>query len=233
MILTRGIDEATADQVREASATGDLPFIRLEPEPVRVYPQAGGANGTTLAAHLLGFVNREGQGQYGVEERYQEDLAGTPRTVLAQRDVQGQPVLDTAQVIDPGTPGQDVRLTIDADLQLLVEQELLAASTADRAVSVSAVVMDPANGAILSEASYPSYDANDYRSIATKDPSVFVDPVVSYVYEPGSVFKMFTTMAAFEQGTAGPSTRVLDSRARSRSIAGRAGSTTPTSTPTG
>jgi cell division protein FtsI/penicillin-binding protein 2 len=211
VVLTRGIDEPTADKVREASAIGDLPFIRLEPEPVRVYPQAGGANGTTLAAHLLGFVNREGQGQYGVEERYQDDLAGTPRTVLAERDVQGQPVLDTAQVIDPGTPGQDIRLTIDADLQLLVEQELLAAHTADRAVSVSAVVMDPATGAILSEASFPSYDGNDYRSIATKDPSVFIDPVVSSVYEPGSVFKMFTAMAAYEKGTAGPSTRLLDS----------------------
>ncbi len=211
VILTRGIDETTADTIREKSAMGDLPYISLEPEPVRVYPQAGGANGTTLAAHLLGFVNRDGQGQYGVEERYQEDLAGTPRTVLAERDVQGQPILDTAQVIESGTPGQDIRLTIDADLQLLVEQEILAAYTADRAVSVSAVVMDPGTGAILSEASYPSYDANDYRSIATKDPSVFVDPVVSYVYEPGSVFKMFTTMAAYEQGTAGPATRLLDS----------------------
>ncbi len=233
VVLTRGIDEATADKVREASAIGDLPFIRLEPEPVRVYPQAGGANGTTLAAHLLGFVNREGQGQYGVEERYQEDLAGTPRTVLAERDVQGQPVLDTAQVIDPGTPGQDIRLTIDADLQLLVEQELLAAYTADRAVSVSAVVMDPATGAILSEASFPSYDAQrlpvdrhegSRRSSSTRSSRPSTSRARSSRCSP----PWPPTRRARPARRPGCSTRV-----RSRSTAGRAGSTTRTSTPTG
>ena len=58
------------------SPTGRSRAVSLEPEPVRVYPQAGGAAGTTLAAHLLGFVNRDGEGQYGIEERYQTELGG-------------------------------------------------------------------------------------------------------------------------------------------------------------
>jgi cell division protein FtsI/penicillin-binding protein 2 len=211
VILARGLEESTADRIRQGALDGKLKAISLEPEAVRVYPQAGGAAGTTLAAHLLGFVNRDGAGQYGVEERYQAALAGTPRTLLADRDVVGRPITDTAQVISPGVPGSDIRLTIDTNLQLAAEQEVLAAYTADEAVGVSAIVMDPRDGAILAEASYPSYDANDYRTIAAKDPAAFVDPIVSDVYEPGSVFKMLTAMAALEQKTIDLSTRILDS----------------------
>ncbi|MEO8229811.1 MAG: penicillin-binding protein 2 [Chloroflexota bacterium] len=211
VILARGLDDATADKIRAAVADGRLKTITLEPEAVRFYPQAGGAAGTTLAAHLLGFVNREGQGQYGVEEEYQSTLAGTPRLLLAERDVVGRPITDTAEILSPGVAGSDIRLTIDTNLQLAAEQEVLAAFTADQAVSVSAVVMDPRTGAILAMASYPSYDANEYRTIAAEDPSAFIDPIVSYVYEPGSVFKMITAMAALEQGTINLSTPILDS----------------------
>ncbi|MEA2536759.1 MAG: hypothetical protein QOF11_993 [Chloroflexota bacterium] len=211
VILARDLDDETAGQIRAALADGRLRAITLEPEAVRVYPQAGGAAGTTLAAHLLGFVNREGQGQYGVEERYQSELAGTPQVLLAERDVVGRPITDTAEILSPGVAGSDIRLTIDTNLQLAAEQEVLAAFTADRAVSVSAVVMAPRTGAILAMASYPSYDANQYRTIAAEDPSVFIDPTVSDVYEPGSVFKMMTAMAALEQGTIDLSTPILDS----------------------
>ncbi len=211
VVLAHDIEDTTAERIRQGVADGTLPAVSLEPEPVRVYPQAGGAAGTTLAAHLLGFVNRDGEGQYGVEERYQTELAGTPRTLLADRDVVGRPVTDTAQVLSPGVPGTDLRLTIDTDLQLAAEQEVLAAYTADKAVAVTAVVLDPYSGAILAEASYPSYDANDYRTVAQEDPKAFIDPIVSSVYEPGSVFKMFTALAALEKGTISLSTRILDS----------------------
>lgn len=211
VVLTRGLEDTTAEQVRAAVADGTLKAISIEPESVRIYPQAGGGVGTTLAAHLLGFVNRDGDGQYGVEERYQAELAGTPRELLAERDVVGRPITDTAQVLSPGVPGTDLRLTIDTGLQLAAEQEVLAAYSADQAVSVSAVVMDPATGAIYASASYPSYDANDYRTVASEDPRAFIDPVVSSAYEPGSVFKMFTALAALEKGTINLSTRILDS----------------------
>ena len=138
-------------------------------------------------------------------------LAGTPRLLLAERDVVGRPITDTAEILSPGVAGSDIRLTIDTTLQLAAEQEVLAAYTADRAVSVSAVVMDPKTGAIMAMASYPSYDANAYRTIAAEDPSVFIDPIVSSVYEPGSVFKMLTAEAALEQGTINLSTPILDS----------------------
>jgi cell division protein FtsI/penicillin-binding protein 2 len=210
VVLARGLEPEVSARVLAASAAGGIPPVSLEPEPTRVYPQAGGGPDSTLAAHLLGFVNQAGMGQYGVEQRYQDVLAGTPKIVYAQKDVNGKPIPETSTVADPGTPGTDLRLTIDAGLQLALEQELLAAWVADRATSVSAVVMDPYSGEVYAEASYPSYDANDYKTIATDDPSRFLDPVVSEVYEPGSVFKMLTAIAGFESGEVGTQTRIRD-----------------------
>ena len=210
VILRHGLDRAVADQIRAAMAKPGVVGLSLETEPERVYPQAGGGPGSTLAAHLLGFVNREGGGQYGVEQEYQATLAGEPRVVVARRDASGQAILDDAAVTQSGQPGADLRLTIDARLQLRVEQELLAAWVADRAKRASAVVMDPYTGEVYAMATYPSYDGNDYKSIAATDPERFIDPVVSAVYEPGSVFKMMTAAAALTKGTVTPSTRIKD-----------------------
>jgi cell division protein FtsI/penicillin-binding protein 2 len=210
VILAHGLDTVTAGAIQAGITAGTLKGLALEPEPVRVYPQPGGAPGTTLAAKLLGFVNRDGIGQYGVEQYYQAQLGGTPRVVLAQKDIAARQIPDTAVVQDPGTPGQDLRLTIDAGLQLSVEQEILAAWVADKAKSVSALVMNPYNGEILAEASYPSYDANNYSQVAATDPARFVDPIVSSVYEPGSVFKMLTSIAGLETGEVTTMTRIKD-----------------------
>ena len=210
VVLARALDTATAARIRAAIASKEIQAVALEPEPVRVYPQPGGGPDTTLAAKLLGFVNREGVGQYGVEQYYQEQLAGRPKVVQAQRDIAARMIPDTAIVKESGSPGEDLRLTIDAGLQLAVEQEVLAAWSADKAKSVSAVVMNPYNGEILAEASYPSYDGNDYAAIAATDPSRFIDPVVSAAYEPGSVFKMLTAVAALESKKVTIKTRIND-----------------------
>ncbi len=210
LILRHGLDRTMADRIRAGLSNGRLYALSLEPEPERVYPQGGGGKDTTLAAQLLGFVNRDGVGQYGVEQHYQDTLAGSPRIVVADRDASGRPVLERATVTQPGLPGTDLRLTIDAGLQVRVEQELLAAWIADKAKRVSAVVLDPYTGEVYAEATFPSYDANEYRAVAASDPSRFIDPVVASVYEPGSVFKMMTATAALELGTVTPSTRIKD-----------------------
>ncbi len=213
VVLARGLEPAVSDQIRAESEGNDpqLEALILEPESVRVYPQPGGGPGTTLAAHVLGFVNRDGQGQYGIEQFYQDQLAGMPRVVAAQKDAAGNPVPASSTVLDPGYPGQDLTLTLDATLQVAVEQELLAAWIADRAKRVSAVVMDPYSGEVVAYASYPSYDANDFQAIAAAEPGRFVDPIVSTVYEPGSVFKMLTATAAISRGTVTMQTHINDS----------------------
>ena len=207
VILATNVDPEVAQEIAAGQALGALPTITLDPTPVRVYPQAGGAPHTSLAAQMLGFVNAAGRGQYGLEQQYDTKLAGRPEGLTIHPNKPG-PTGQT--VVDPGTPGEDVRTTIDAGLQLQVEQEVFATWIEDKAKTVSAVVMDPKTGAILAEASYPSYDANVYGQVASQDPSLFMDPVISEVYEPGSVFKMFTASAALQTKTTTLTTKIDD-----------------------
>jgi cell division protein FtsI (penicillin-binding protein 3) len=200
VVLARGLTADQSSAVRAAIDAGTLAQVQLEAEAVRVYPLEGGAPKTTIAAHVLGFANREGDGQYGVEGRWQDALAGAPRVIVAERDASGRPNLERAATLEAGSPGVDLTLTIDASLQLAVEREVYAAWVADRAKSVSALVLDPATGEILAEATYPSYDANEYATVAKTSPERFLDPVVAAVYEPGSVFKMVTAAAALGAG---------------------------------
>jgi cell division protein FtsI (penicillin-binding protein 3) len=211
VVLAAQLTGPQSDAVSAGLDAGRLVGMGLDPQPVRVYPGAGGAPDTTLASRLLGFVNRDGEGQYGIEQRYQAALAGRSRVVIAPADVSGRPIAEAEQVVDPGTAGLDLRLTVDAGLQLQLERELYAAWVADKAQTVSAVVMDPHSGAVLAWATVPGYDANDYQGVAMRDPGLFVDPIVSSVYEPGSVMKMFVAAAAFEAGVVTPRTVIDDS----------------------
>ena len=210
VVLARSLTDEQGTAIRDAMADGTLKWVTLEPRPMRLYPSEGGAPGTTLASHLLGFANAESVGQYGVEQRYQNLLAGRPRIVNSQRDIKGRPIASTSRIVDPGRPGADLRLTLDASLQLQIEKELYAARVADQATTVSAIVMDPYTGSILAWATVPGYDANDYGILAATSPERFLDPILSHVYEPGSVLKMMVAGAAYEAGVMTPDKRVND-----------------------
>jgi cell division protein FtsI/penicillin-binding protein 2 len=201
LVLAKDLLPEQSQAIEAAAADAGIGGLTFESDSARSYPQVGGGPDTTLAAHLIGFVNRDGQGQYGVEQYYNDLLAGQPKVVEADRDASGKPMPETERTVEPGVSGEDVRLTIDAGLQLAIEQEVMAARIANGAAAVSAVVLDPWTGEVYAEATYPSYNANDYATIAADSPARFMDPVVSTVYEPGSVFKMLTVLAGLEQGT--------------------------------
>ena len=210
LILARDLAPGQSDSIRSAATNQGIAGISFESDSFRQYPQAGGGAGMSLGAQLLGFVNQAGAGQYGVEQYYQAQLAGKPQVVEFDKDANGMPIADTQRVVQAGVPGDDLRLTIDSGLQLAMEQEVMAVKIADGAVSASAVVLDPYTGEVYGEASYPGYDANDYAATATADPRRFIDPVISDVYEPGSVFKMLTVLAALEAGTTTLATKYKD-----------------------
>lgn len=210
----------TAEQSVEIALARDedkLPGISLTPLEVRAYPRRGGQGGTTLASHLLGFVAGDSGGAYGVERLYDDRLTGKDVTAPKVASISG---LDTAfvNVAGPGGGGgmegllevPPLKLTIDAKLQRQLESELNTARIANRAKSVSGVIMDPYSGAILASASVPGYDANDYASVAQDGMRQLRDRVVSDIYEPGSVMKIFTSAAALEKGVVTPQTKIRD-----------------------
>ena len=195
-----------SDKVGDAIDAGALAGIGLEAQAIRRYPRAGGEPNTTLASQVLGYVRADGVGGSGLERYYDQALT-TPdpsRVDVASVDALG---LDLAS-LEPAP----LQLTIDARLQKQVEKELTTVLNADDAKSVSAIIMDPKNGAILAAASAPSYDAEDFAAVANDDMNKLRNRVFSDQYEPGSVMKIFTVTAALELGVLTPDSPIKDQR---------------------
>ncbi|HEY8171209.1 MAG TPA: penicillin-binding protein 2 [Candidatus Limnocylindria bacterium] len=191
--LKRRVDPEVADEVAQLGFRG----ISMLPETRRVYPVEGVASDTTLAAQVIGFVDVDGNGRYGIEAGEDGLLAGTPGLVTAQEDVVGRRIAESASVLQEPIDGSDLRLTIDAGVQDLLEREMWRTFNRNHAVGATGLIMDAETGAILAMASYPSYDANRF---ATTEGELFANPAIARQYEPGSVMKAFTVAAALDAG---------------------------------
>jgi cell division protein FtsI/penicillin-binding protein 2 len=201
--LKRRVELKTSDNVKALH----LPGIGLLPETKRVYPVQGISPNTTLAAQVLGFVNVDGAGQYGIESSEDKILAGLPGSVTAQQDVAGRQIADSVFQLQAPVDGSDLKLTIDAGLQHLLESAMWETYRRNLAKGATGVVMDVRTGAVLALATFPSYDANDYSKL---DPELFTSPAVSRQYEPGSVMKAFTIAAALDAGAITTKDKVRD-----------------------
>jgi cell division protein FtsI/penicillin-binding protein 2 len=183
-----------------------LPGVGLEADTQRSY-LPGVESGTTLAANLLGFVNYDGAGQYGLEAAYQKELAGTPGFISSYRDLANREIVLGSHTHQNPVNGSDLVLSLDANIQYAAEQALVDGIKKDNAESGSVLVMDPATGGIVAWADYPTYNANAFN---TMDPAMFTDNVLGYLYEPGSVMKVVTLSGAIDAGAITPSTVIND-----------------------
>ncbi len=186
--LARQIDPAAVEAIEALKLDG----IYLEPEPLRYYP-----NGE-FVAHVLGFTNVEHEGNYGVEGGYDDVIGGDAGSLIAERDGAGNVIALTPSYWDPPDDGSDIVLTIDSGVQLLIERVLEETVREQRAKGGTIIVQDPNTGAILGMASWPVYDPNSYQN--ADDLSVFANPAVSRVYEPGSTFKSIVMAIGIDDG---------------------------------
>lgn len=176
--------------------------IYLEPKLRRKYPEG------KLAAHLLGFVRYDCNGAYGLEGYYDLPLKGTgtlPKGVVYPWDETLPIVFDKLAL---PRDGPYLILTLDRNIQYLVEQELAEAVDKYDADGGTIIVMDPKTGAILAMASYPSYDPNRFYEVPME---LYNNPAVSEQYEPGSVFKIITMAAGLDAGVITPQSTFYDS----------------------
>lgn len=177
----------------------NLPGIHIGKETKRFYPQ------TSLASHILGFTNQDGVGQYGLEAYYQDILQGKEELL----DVTRNPAryLRSAFSVAP-EKGASMVLTIDTGIQSFVEA-VLDQSIADlNAKEGTIIVMDPFTGKILALAVSPRFNPNEYTQVS--DFSLFINPAIQNLYEPGSVMKAFTMAAAIDKGAISPDTTFRD-----------------------
>ncbi|HXG19248.1 MAG TPA: penicillin-binding protein [Methylomirabilota bacterium] len=192
--LKRQASPEEAARVRTLGITG----IDSIEEDRRFYPQG------RLAAPLLGFTDIDAKGLEGIERAYDQFLRGVPREVFEERDAMGQTFL----VQDGVTPPEalSVRLTLDAGLQYIAEQELSRSVKDTRALAGTAIVLDPETFEILALAHVPTFDPNDPGETRAEDRR---NPAISNCYEPGSTLKVLLAAAALDTSTVRPEERVF------------------------
>jgi cell division protein FtsI (penicillin-binding protein 3) len=184
----------------EAARKLKLPGLYFLDEHRRTYPRA------TLAANVVGYVGVDGEGLAGIEHAFDSRIRGRAGRVTLLRDAKRGMYLVGGEGNNRPIDGDSVALTIDSVVQFITENALKKAIDKYNAASGSAIVMNPADGAILAMASYPTFDPNRFRDFG---PDAWRNRDVQDTYEPGSTFKIVTASAALEEGLVTPS-QVLD-----------------------
>ena len=189
VILAGHVATDVADRISDLELGG----IYFEDDPVRLYP-AGAVGG-----QVVGFVGGDGRGLAGIERTYQDVLAGKDGRERVEVDGRGNRIPSGIDDTTPATDGSTVRLTVDEDLQYVVQQRLDAACADGSTTTASAVVLDVHTGEVAAMASCPGYDPGHYNQT---DPDLLGNRTVSDVFEPGSVMKAVTLAAAIQEGKA-------------------------------
>ncbi len=188
IILAKKITQVQSDKIIALK----LPGIGSIGQDYRTYPQGD------LAGQLLGFVNENGKGTYGIEQYFNKELSGTPGYLKAITDVNGVPLASSKGNIDvPPVDGSNTVLTIDIAMQKQVQDIIKKVATDVKSPLVSAVIMDPNSGAIKAMANYPSYNPAEYSKVT--DSNLFNNAAVSNPIEVGSIMKVLTTTSALDQ----------------------------------
>lgn len=196
-IVGKNIERKVAEQITEKISEKGLTGVWLSSDTKRVYPEG------SLASTVLGFVNADGVGQYGVEGALNEQLTGKDGLLRATKDVSGVALsIGDDNIRVPAEDGTNVVLTIDKGLQYKVEKILAEQSKSLGFANLSAIVMDPNSGKILAMADYPGYDPANYGNVDSA--ARYVNHVLEDPYEPASVCKTFAFATAIDNGVMTP-----------------------------
>lgn len=187
------LDEGQRKELAELEGVG------IVKESRRYYPNS------RLASNLVGFTGLDANGLEGVELYYDSMLRGTSRKIVSDKDATGRVLLFEDPDKTVPVNGMEVELTIDKTIQYITEKALKKAVDDSNAKGGSAIVMDPATGEILAMASLPTYDPNDVKN---SGPGHRRNKVITDVFEPGSIFKLFLVSAALEENLIKPSDRI-------------------------
>lgn len=194
-IVAKNIPRAIAEKIAES----ETPAVWLKKTNQRVYPEGEFASG------LLGFVNNDGVGQYGVEGSLNKALAGENGLIKTTSDINNVALsIGKDNVKIPAKDGQNIILSIDRSLEKGTEELASEAINNTAATNASVLILNPNNGKVLTMANLPNYNPNEYSSVT--DAAIFNNYVTDVPYEPASICKNFAFSAAINEGKMTPDT---------------------------
>jgi stage V sporulation protein D (sporulation-specific penicillin-binding protein) len=183
----RKISEAKAEEIQGLQ----LPGVVVAEDSKRYYPYQ------SLASHILGFTGIDNQGLAGLELEYNKQLQGTPGYISFSANARGEKLPGGVDHFTPPKDGLDLRLTIDLNIQKIIERELDQTMAQYQPENVIAIAMDPKTGEILGMSSRPTYRPDQYK---TTNPLIYNRNLPIWkTYEPGSTFKIITLAAALQE----------------------------------
>lgn len=192
----RGLTELTKEKIEQLNLPG-IDFIETQK---RNYPYGRFLSYTLGYAKVSSTENEDGTvedkivGELGIEAKFDKELSGTDGYNYYQKDRNGYKIAGTKELTEKAVDGNDIYLTIDATIQLFAEQSINKAMDKYDADWITLMMADAKTGAILASATYPSFDPN------IRDITNYLDYNVSYAFEPGSTMKIYSYMAAMENG---------------------------------
>ena len=211
--IVKQVEKEKTDELRMwMEENGILTGINIDEDTKRYYPNS------TLASQIIGFCGSDNQGLDGIEAKYDDELKGEKGSIQRHTDAKGGEIGDEGENYVPAVDGNDLVLTIDLNIQSIVEKYLEEACIDNECTDGgNVIVMNPQNGDILAMATYPSYNLNEpfepytdelkqnWDSMQQQDKTTALQAVwrnkaIADTYEPGSVFKLITASAALEEG---------------------------------
>ena len=184
--LERRMAPEIALRVRNMKLRG-IGFVK---ENKRFYPNV------EIASHVLGFTGQDPNGLEGIELKYDSTILGNTGFLVTERDNLGRDIAVKNTVIKNTSPGKNLILTLDKNIQYITEKELAKAVTESGAKNGMALVMESSSGRILAMANYPSFNPNSYSKYSQAQ---LRNRIVADSFEPGSTFKVFLVAAALEE----------------------------------
>jgi len=218
-IIATRVTRTQAEKIKDKKLSG----VGFQAVSQRVYPEG------QLASQVLGFVNAEGTGNYGLEGYMNDELKGVDGRLETVTDVSDVPLtIGDRNIREAAKDGKNVVMTIDRNIQSKAEQALADGIKRSNATDASVVVMDPKTGRVMAMANLPTYNPSEYYKVA--DGSLFNNGTVSAPYEPGSDVKTYTMATAIDKNVASASDTFnntdsikVDDRTISNATKGRTG----------
>lgn len=195
--ISEQIEESTFDKIQALKIRGVYGNRIYR----RAYPQG------SIASHLVGFVNKEGDPVTGMERYADFYLRGRDGWREGERDGLRRELAQFRTREVPAFDGYNVMLSIDSTVQHIVEKELAEVARKYRPVKATIIVGDPRTGFILALANYPTFDPNEYNKLSKEEQGAMRNVAVADIYEPGSTFKIVAASAALNEGLVNPNTK--------------------------